>query len=294
MTVLVTGATGLAGGEVVRALLRRGERVRAMTRYPRKAHAFPPGVEGVVGDLDKPATLAVAFSGVRGLFLVTPLSQRETEQGLAAVEAARAAGVRRLVYLSVPFSPGAEAIPHYRSKLPIEEAIRASGIPYVILRPNSFFQDDYLWCRAAVVTYGVYPQPLGTVGLHRVDIRDVADAAVQALADPAHEGREYPVHGPEALTGPDIAETFARALGRPVHYAGDDLEAWARQARHMMPDWMVASFKAMYRHFQTRGQRAGPGELELQEQVVGHPPRGFRSFVAEIVPRWRREMASGR
>ncbi|RMD79297.1 MAG: NAD-dependent epimerase/dehydratase family protein [Gammaproteobacteria bacterium] len=294
MTVLVTGATGLAGSEVVRALLRRGERVRAMTRYPSKAHAFPPGVEGVVGDLDKPSTLALAFSGVRRLFLITPLSQRETEQGLAAVEAARAAGVRRLVYLSVPLGPGSEAIPHYRSKVPVEEAIRASGIPYVILRPNSFFQDDYLWCRAAVMTYGVYPQPLGSVGLHRVDIRDVADAAVHALSDPVHEGREYPVHGPEALTGPGIAETFARHLGRPVHYAGDDLEGWARQARHMMPDWMVQALKAMYRHFQTRGQLAGPGELERQERVVGHPPRSYEAFVAEIVPLWRREMASGR
>ena len=181
MTVLVIGGTGSVGKEVMAGLGHAGLIARCMSRYPAKLQNLPQGVEGCVADLEKPTTLKAAFGNVDAVFLMTALSRNETLQGMAAVSAAKKAGVSKLVYLSVPMPPGSDHIPHYLAKIPIERAIRDSGLNYTILRPNNFFQNDYLWCRAAVMFYGVYPQPIGSVGLNRVDIRDVAEAAVDVL-----------------------------------------------------------------------------------------------------------------
>jgi uncharacterized protein YbjT (DUF2867 family) len=291
MKVLVIGGTGSAGGEVIVELARAGVTARCMSRYAKKLQSLPQDVEGCVGDLEKPSTLAGAFAGVDAVFLMTALSRNETLQGLAAVSAAVKARVNKLVYLSVPMPPGSEHIPHYLSKIPIERAIRDSGLNYTILRPNNFFQNDYLWCRAAIMSYGVYPQPIGSVGLNRIDIRDVALAAVHALMDSAHDGREYPLHGGDALTGQGVAAVFSKYIGREIHYGGDDLEAWSKQARHMMPEWMVRDLRVMYDYFQKYGLLAAPQDFAEQFKVLGREPRSFDDFVAEIVPIWEREIA---
>jgi len=290
MKVLVIGGTGSMGGEVASRLFRSGVKVRCMTRYANKLKSLPEGVEGCVGDLEKPATLGAAFAGVDAAFLMTALSRNETLQGLAAIAAAKTANVNNLVYLSVPMPPGSDHIPHYLGKIPIERALRESGLLYTILRPNNFFQNDYLWCRAAVMFYGVYPQPIGLVGLNRVDIRDVAEIAVKVLTQQGHEGKEYSVHGPDLLTGESVAAIFSKHLGREIRYGGDDLEAWAKQAQHMMPEWMVKDLRIMYDYFQKEGLIASAEDLAEQYKILGRPPRSFDDFVAEIVSVWQREI----
>jgi uncharacterized protein YbjT (DUF2867 family) len=291
MKVLVIGGTGSVGGEVIAGLGRAGMVARCMSRYPKKLQSLPQGVETYVGDLEKPASLGAAFADVDAVFLMTALSRNETLQGLAAVGAAKKARVQKLIYLSVPMPPGSEYIPHYLSKVPIERAIRDSGLNYTILRPNNFFQNDYLWCRAAVMSYGVYPQPIGSVGLNRVDIRDVAEAAIHALSESGHDCKEYPLHGKDALTGESVAAIFSRHIGREIRYGGNDLEAWAKQAQHMMPEWMVRDLRIMYDYFQRHGLLATSQDFAEQYRVLGREPRQFDDFVAEIVPIWEREIA---
>jgi uncharacterized protein YbjT (DUF2867 family) len=292
MKVLVIGGTGSVGSEVIAALSRIGVTARCMSRYAKKLHSLPRGVEGCVGDLEKPATLGAAFVDVDAVFLMTALSRNETLQGLAAVSAAQKARVNKLVYLSVPMPPGSDHIPHYLGKIPIERTIRESGLNYTILRPNNFFQNDYLWCRAAVMFYGVYPQPIGAVGLNRVDIRDVAEAAVNALSRPGHDNQEYPLHGKDVLTGEGVAAIFSKHIGREIRYGGDDLDEWAKQAQHMMPEWMVRDLRIMYDYFQRYGLLAEPQDFIEQYKVLGREPRSFDDFVTEIVPIWEREIAS--
>lgn len=291
MKVLVIGGTGATGGEVISALRAAGIEVRCMSRYANKLKALPAGVEGCVGDLEKPATLPAAFARIDAVFLMTALSRNETLQGLAAVTAAKSAKVKKMVYLSVPMPPGSDHIPHYLSKIPIERTLRESGINYTILRPNNFFQNDYLWCRAAVMSYGVYPQPIGSVGLTRVDSRDLAEATARVFTQPGHDNKEYPLHGPDVLTGEDVARIFSEHLERPVRYAGNDLEYWAKQSQHMMPEWMVRDLRIMYEYFQQHGLIASPEDYELQYKVLGREPRRFDDFVAEIVPLWKKEIA---
>lgn len=291
MSILVVGGTGTVGSETVRTLLGRGIAPRVMSRSAEKFSSLPAQAKGVVGDLEKPATLPGAFHGSDTLFLLTPLSLTETQQGLAAVEAAKSAGIRRIVYMSVFFVPGAEVIPHFASKLPIEEAVKKSGLEWAILRPNNFFQNDFA-LRQAITDFGVYPQPLGDVGSHRVDVRDIAEVSANALTDASLAGATYPVNGPDKLTGEDVAAIYARHLGRPVKYAGNDLDAWSAQMSKILPEWMVYDLRIMYDFFLKKGLLAAEVDFAQQRKALHREPRSFDSFVKEIAPRWKGAAAS--
>lgn len=286
MKTLVVGGTGTVGSHTVRELLARNAPVRVLVRSADKAAALPEGVEAAVGDLREPATLPAAFDGADAVFLLNALSQDETAQGLAAMAAAQRAGVKRLVYLSVHRLEEGAHIPHFATKIPVEQAVRESGIGWTVLRPNNFYQNDFLF-QEAITRYGLYPQPIGQAGVSRVDVRDIAELAAIALTEPGHDGKTYSVVGPDALTGEQVAEVYSKHLERPVRYAGDDLDAWAAQARNMLPDWLVHDLCIMYGHFQKTGLKATSQELALQERLLGHPPRKFDEFVAEIAPAWR-------
>jgi uncharacterized protein YbjT (DUF2867 family) len=127
-------------------------------------------------------------------------------------------------------------------------AIEASGIPYTVLRPNNFFQNDY-WFKDALLQYNVYPQPIGDKGLSRVDVADIAEAAAITLTADGHEGKTYNLVGPEVLTGEKTAEMWGEALGQQIIYAGNDLDAWEQQFLQYLPASVVFDFKLMYQAF---------------------------------------------
>ena len=218
-------------------------------------------------------------------FLMAPVAQDETAQALAAVSAARAARVGHLAYLSVAMPPGSEIIPHFASKLPVEEAVQASGLAWTILRPNNFFQNDR-WFRDPITKFGVYPQPIGPRGLNRVDVRDIAEAAANALTRGRGAGI-VPLNGPRGLTGDDTARVYSELLGRTIRYGGDDLAVWAQQVSSVYPPWMVEDFRAMYDYFIRFGLHASGRDFAAQEALLGHAPRGFEEYAAELVQEWR-------
>ncbi len=287
MQHLILGGTGTVGGAVARELLARGESVRILTRAPEKALTLPEGAEVVVGDLRDPGSYHRVFSGFDTLFLVNAVADTELQEGLAAVNEARRAGAARIVYLSVHDAEKGPHIPHFASKLAIEEAIRRSGIPYTLLRPNNFYQNDY-WFRDAIVEYGVYPQPIGDAGISRVDVRDIAEAGANALTRSGFENRSFALVGPEPLTGVECARAYGEVFGREVRYAGNDLQAWAREAGKTLPAWMVYDFALMYALFQDRGLHASAEQIAETERIVGHLPRAFGDFVQETANVWTR------
>jgi len=289
MKTLVIGGTGMVGSMVVSSLLKQGVKVRVMSHSPDKLKKLPAGVEGVAADLDDPDTLPVAFKGIDGLFLLAAVGLNETDEGLSAVSAAKAAGIRKIVYMSVAMPEGSERIPHFRSKLPVEKAVKESGIAYIILRPNNFFQND-LWLKDAIMQYSIYPQPIGEKGVNRVDARDVADCAVNALMQSGFEGRTYDVHGPDTLTGEGIGRIYSKNLGREVRYSGNDLNVWGEKVRNLMPEFMVPEMRIMYEYFQEKGLVAAKDEFEKTEKLLSHKPRTFDDFVKEITVEWRSKM----
>ena len=155
--------------------------------------------------------------------------------------------MKKLVYLSVHHVDDAPHIPHFGGKVAIEAAIRKSGIDYTILRPNNFYQnDDRL--KDVIINYGVYPQPMGDIGLNRVDVRDIAEAAAQAFAGRA-PNQTIALVGPDVLTGASTAQVYSRHLEKTIAYGGDDLDAWEKQVLQFLPPWMVFDFKMMSRLF---------------------------------------------
>ncbi len=286
MTTLVIGGTGNVGREVVPRLLARGHAVTVLIRDPRDAPAVPAPARAIGGNLEDPTSLAPAFHRAERVFLLVAQSPSEAAQGLHAVAAARAAGIGRLVYVSVAMPPFAPEVPHFATKMRIEQAVREADIPFTILRPNNFFQND-AYFRAAILDGGVYPQPIGAAGLARVDVRDIADAAAVTLTEPGHDGRTYALNGPDVLTGDAVAATYSRHLGRPVRYAGDSLESWAAAASGTLPPWLVADLRVMYDRFQRYGMVGSAADHERQRRLLGRPARPFDTYAAELVRSWR-------
>jgi uncharacterized protein YbjT (DUF2867 family) len=286
MKVLVLGGTGTVGSQVVAELVSRKAEVHVLTRNAEKAAALPSGARAVTGDLLEPATIRSAFQGMDGVFLLNPVSTTESHEGLMAVCGARLAGVKRLVYMSVQGADDGPYLPHFGSKVGVEAGVKASSFEWTILRPNNFYQNDS-WFRDAILQYSVYPQPLGDAGVSRVDVRDIAEAAAIALTTGAHAGQTYNLVGPKPLTGKGTAEIWSRVLGRPVAYAGNDLDAWEKQSLQYMPAWMVFDFRLMYQFFQEKGFQATLKDSERLTKLLGHPPRRFEDYARETAAAWK-------
>ena len=283
MNVLVLGGTGTVGSQVVRELLKRGADVSVLTRDVKKALAA--GVRPVAGDLLDPSTIRSAFSGHDAVFLLNAVSATECHEGLMAVNGCRLGGVKKVVYLSVQDADRAPHLPHFGAKLPIETAIKGSGIPFTILRPNNFYQND-AWYKDAMLGYDVYPQPFGDIGLSRVDVRDIAEAAAIALTTDAAKNETVNVVGPDVLTATATAATWGGVLGRKIAYGGNDLDAWEKQSLAYMPAFMVFDFRLMYAYFQEKGLKAAPADVARLTALLGHAPRRFDEFAAETARAW--------
>jgi uncharacterized protein YbjT (DUF2867 family) len=286
MKMLVLGGTGTVGSHVVRELSGRGAEVTVLTRDPAKARDLPKGTRVIQGSLLSIATIRSAFDGMDGVFLLNAVSESESHQGLLALNGARAAGVKKIVYLSIFRLDDATHLPHFGSKIGIEAAIKALGLAWTILRPSHFFQNDY-WLKDALLGYGVYPQPLGDVGCSRVDVRDIGEAAAIALTTSGAEGQTIPVVGPTDYTGKSAAEVWSRALGKPIQYGGNDLETWEKQFAQMVPDWLAYDIRLMFEQFGRHGLRSKPADLEKISGVLGHAPRAFEAFAAETAGAWK-------
>ncbi len=281
MTILVIGATGNVGRPTVAGLLAKGESVRALSRSEENLASLPDGVEGVIGDLETGSGLDAACAGVDRLFLITSNGETESARGLNAVQAATAASIKHIVFLSVGNPAKEPAIPHYRAKLPIEEAIRNSGAAYTFLRPNFFMHTD-MSVIPVIKEHGVYAMPIGSIGNNRVDTRDIADCAVRVLTEDGHAGADYHLHGPDTISGPGAAEVYAQHFGREVHYGGDDVDAWGKPVEAFLPPWLLDSLKKMFVGQQMHGGVADADAVAASRDAVGHPLRTFDAFVAEL------------
>ncbi|MEM9300883.1 MAG: NmrA family NAD(P)-binding protein [Pseudomonadota bacterium] len=278
MRVLITSGTGNVGSRTTAPLLAAGVTPRVLSQSPEKLAALPPGVEGALGNFEDEESLRAALTGVDRVFLITPLHPDEAALGRRVIDCARVAGIERIVMLGVHRAEDAPAVPHFASKVAMEAALRESGIDWNVLAANVFFQND-LWYLDLLRDQGVYPFPLGDVGVSRVDVDDIAAAAVRLLATDDFVNRRFALVGPEVITGPETAATWGRHLGREVVYAGD-VDAWGAQSAGLMPPWMVDDLVAMLRHFAVNGLEAQPGEEAALEDLLGRPPGRFEEFVA--------------
>ncbi len=190
MKVLVTGGTGKVGSEVIQELRRRGASVRALVRKQEASAQLPEGVGAVVGDLLDPVSVQKALEGVDKLYLLNGVVPDELTQGLIAYDLAKKLRLKHVVYHSVFQVEKFKDVPHFASKFAIESALRQFDLPYTIIRPNYFFQNDTS-LKGPLMDAGIYPMPLGTPGISAVDVRNIAEAAAIALTTDGHEGKTW-------------------------------------------------------------------------------------------------------
>jgi len=285
MTILVTGSTGKVGTEVLRALGLRKVKVRALVR---KADAkIPKGVEVFVGDLLDPVAVEKAMEGVDALYLLNGVVPDELTQGLIAYGLAKKKRLKHVVYHSVFKVDAFKDVPHFASKLAIENALRAFDVPFTIIRPNYFFQND-VSLRIPLMDAGLYPVPLGKEGISAVDVRDIAEAAAIVLTTEGHFGKTYNLNGPEALSGAKAASIWSELLGKAIRYPGEAMDAFEEQMRKNAPSWSAFDIRMMFQGYLERGFAAGPGDMETLTALLGHGPRNYADFARETALEWKK------
>jgi uncharacterized protein YbjT (DUF2867 family) len=274
--ILVTGATGNVGRQLVEQLVAAGEPVRALSRHPERA-TWPDAVDGVAGDLtaELPDDL---FAGVHALYLFP-----EPARVRHVVAAAAAAGVRHVVVLS-SLSAGMESVPAMRvlqrRHLDVEQAVEASPMTWTHVRPGMFMTNTLSWAEG-IRTDGVVREPYPDATAAPVHETDVAGVAVAALLDPArHAGAAYALSGPEALSQLDRVRILAEVLGRPVRLEEQDRDQAraAMLANRWMNEHLADALLDMLAA--SRGVRDGivlPGV----EDVLGRPALGFARWVED-------------
>jgi uncharacterized protein YbjT (DUF2867 family) len=266
--ILVTGATGNAGGAVVRALVNAGEPVRALVRAANRA-PLPAGVDAVVGDLNEPATLAPHIDGVTAAFLLS--GYEGLEETLASM---RRAGVERIVLLSSSAAPHGDltnAVARYH--ILSERAVRESGLGWTFLQPNTFMSNTFQWL-PQLRQGDVIRAPFPDVRVATIDPDDIGAVAAAALTSDAHAGRAYRLSGPESLTPADRVAILADVLGRELRFEGQSDE----EARAEMSEAMPAEYVDAFFRFFVDGDVDESAVVPTVQEVTGRPPRSFEEW----------------
>lgn len=284
MTILVTGATGNIGRQVVEHLVKRGADVRALARDPAKA-ALPDGASVVQGDFLDVDSLRKAMTGVSTLFLLNAVVPDEFTQALIALNVARAAGIQRIVYLSVIHADVYVNVPHFAGKFSVERMIEQMDFNATILRPAYFMQND-LMVKDVITGYGAYTMPIGGKGLAMIDVRDIAEIAALELLRRENASEPLAIDrinlvGPDLLTGNNIAAIWSDVLARPINYSGDNTDGFEQNLKQFVPAWMAYDMRLMGERFLTDGMLPEAGDVERLTAMLGRPLHQYRDFALE-------------
>jgi uncharacterized protein YbjT (DUF2867 family) len=277
--ILVTGATGNNGQELVRQLTEMGQRVRALVRKPADAAKLnQSNIEVMTGDFDLPETLETALQGVEKAFLLTPVAERFVQWQQDFIEAAQRAKVKHLVKFSGMGAHARSASELLRLHAQTDDVLRSSGVPFTILQPNSFHQ-NMLSSANTINTEGVFYLPLKSASQSTVDIRDINTVAAKVFTSPGHEGKTYVITGPEALTFQQAAEKLSSVLGRKVKYVDVPISAAAEGMRKSgMPDWNVHAVSDLLAYFATG---AAATVTDTIPRLLGRQATSFEQFVKD-------------
>jgi uncharacterized protein YbjT (DUF2867 family) len=287
--LLVTGATGTTGMEVLRALKARGAEARALVRDETKAHHLRDlGFTPVTGDLGDPRTLGPALEGVERAYLVAPASPMQSELEQAFIETAREAGIRHIVKLSLIGASEESPLRFARSHGKVEKALKETGIAYTMLRSAGFMQNTLGWGER--VQDGKFYTPVPDAAFGVVDARDVAEVAALALTEDGHAGKAYGLSGPEAVSFRDQARRVFAAAERTVEVEEVPLDAVKRElVRAGVPPWNAEGLCEQLEMY------AGGGAAMVTtgvQDALGRPPRDIDAFARDHVDAFKAPTAA--
>jgi len=283
--ILITGANGNVGREVVKQALAVGLKVRATFQSPAAAAKAPEGLEGVIMDYARPETIRPALHGVERIFLVGPPLPNLPELEASFVKEVRAAGRQHIVKLSALGGRGSTYPSQHRDS---EENIEASGLPYTFLRPNGFMQNLVNYNADTIRSQNAFYGCQGGGAISMIDIRDIAAVAVIVLAATGHEGKSYALTGGEALTNQQVAEKISRVAGRKIDYV--DLPP-AEFKKAMLssgaPEWSADALVDLQRFY--REGKASQVTDDV-ERLTKRKPVTFDQFASDYAFAFRTEV----
>ncbi len=275
--VLVTGGTGNIGSGLVSALCSVGADVRVLARSETQAKALrAQGAEVVVGDLDRPDTLAAAVQGVQRIFLLTWNGETAQAQASAVIAAAKVAGRPHIVRLS---AHGTEKSRIILQHIAVEEALRTSGLRWTCLRPTLFMQ-GLMMAIPTIRSQGAIYMSTGDGRIAMIDVRDIVDVAARVLTSDGHEGKTYVLTGPEAISMSDAAGALTKALGKEVKYVDVPADA-SRQALSAMgiPTFIVEGLVELMGGFKDGFAKETRDGVHT---VTGRPARSIDQFASDF------------
>jgi uncharacterized protein YbjT (DUF2867 family) len=223
--------------------------------------------------------------GVDKLYLLNAVSPDELTQDLIAYHLAKKLKLKHIVYHSAFRLEHFKDVPHFASKLAIESALREFEVPFTIIRPNYFIQNDAT-LKDALVKAGVYPMPLGDVGISEVDIRDIAEATALVLPSGELNGKTYNLNGPEAISGSKASSIWSKLLGKTIRYTGH-MDAFDEQMRKGVRSWSAFDIRMMFEGYLERGFVAETSDLEKLTKLLGLAPRSYEGFASETAGLWK-------
>jgi uncharacterized protein YbjT (DUF2867 family) len=275
--ILVTGATGLNGKQLLRVLSAKGVAVRALVRNPARAEAIAalPNVEIVQGDMAHPETLAAGLRGVDRAMLISSSDPMMLDVQTNFIDAARQAGVKHVVKLSGIMPELDSAFRFARMHGEIEKRLEASGIAFTHLRAGEFMP-AYFRQVPNITAKGAMFLPMEEARIASIDVGDIAEIAAKVLTGSEHEGKTYPLTGPEALTMTEVAEKLSTAAGKTIRYVNVPPEA-ARQAQLAagMPPYLADAL------FELFAERRNGKEAKVwpdAQALLGRLPTSFDEF----------------
>lgn len=287
--ILVTGASGNAGGAVLREALKSGGAVRAMYRSKEDSANVPQGATAVIADFADRQSLRRALEGVDAVYLVCSPVRELVELESNMIDACREAGVRHVV-LNSALGAGdfAKSFPSWHRK--VEDKLKGSGMGYTILRPNGFMQNLITYFAPSIRSEGAFYQSTGNTKVSHIDLRDIAIAAAKILrATAQHNGKVYELNGPEALSYAEIAEKISKPTGRKVQYVDIPPDAQRKALLDMgIPDFLVTALLELQEYYASGKASRVDGTLE---SLINRAPTTMDEFLKEFADQFREQAA---
>jgi len=287
--ILITGASGNAGGAVLREVLKTGSDVRAMVRSKEDTAKVPQGADAVVADFADKPSLRRALESVDTVYLVCSPVRELVELESNMIDACREAGVKHIVLNSaVGAGDYSKSFPSWHRK--VEDKLKGSGLAHTILRPNGFMQNSIAYFAASIRAQGAFYQSTGDAKISHLDLRDIAAVAASVLRSPSlHTGKIYELNGPEALSYKEVAEKISKATGRKVQYVDIPPDAQRKALSDMgMPDFMVTALLELQEYYVSGKASRVDGTLE---SLINRAPTKMDDFLKEFADQFREQAA---
>jgi uncharacterized protein YbjT (DUF2867 family) len=278
--ILVTGATGTNGSEIVKQLSVAGVRVRAFARNLKKLEAIKgPNVEIAQGDLAKPETIEAALKGVDKVLLLSSVDPFQVELQGNLIAVAKRIGTPYIVKFSGFGADPASFMKFAQWHGKTEKQLEESGIAFTHLQPNVFMQNMLGFTNSIASPQGVFYLPMKDGKVSMVDVRDIAAVAVKVLTESGHEGKKYVITGPEALSFEEVAEKISQAIGKQVTYVNVSPEDFKQaMVQAGQPSWLADSLNELYAVLS-----AGHGSVvtSVIAEVAKKQPYSFNQFAQD-------------